>query len=610
MSFGLEKKNKGVALVSVLIGVMFITILATTLLYAATMNYNMKIMRHNATDNFYTTEFALDEITADVSAMVTNASDPIKKVEDELKVTAGNYTVYDVTKLNNMITVANQTPGVESISVNCIYKDGASYTQDTFVKDTAHSKIILRGVQVTTTLDDEHGNYVSSITTDIEFRFPQAYKSSEGLKDFSILTNGSYNIMDITQVIAGNLYLKDAGKGYGMYVHDSGVVYVLGGFSYVDGNVNLSKGTSGVGGIMYVGGNMYIDGDLNVGDGCTIYVLGPGKIYVRGKVTMNGSNPSGDTKIISDNWTYTADTKTNDSSFKKSQAGTGVNTGYNWKLVETDYPDGLTPKMFANSVSIRKLGDSGEVTDYPVADFIKARADGNFKTSGGLTTVNFGGTLGNVSNYWYQVDADGYSYSNSLVFGLGTIALNNAKFANSTYVNLMSQSGGEIEMSTGSNVDNYFGSMTQEAYDAAKSIFYAGNVGGSNGTMGAAAAVLATEDDVYTKAELAEKGITVPDGIFRIYAHKPNADSLTNAEWQARTDYDEVISYTSTTGHTMYCSKNVTTAANIQDVHYYISGDAILNPSADQELAKFMSNGGAGTPAGSPCVAFANWIKE
>ena len=58
------KNNKGVAFVTVLISITFITILAVSLLYMAYLNYLTKSMRSRANDNFYTGEFGVDEVAA------------------------------------------------------------------------------------------------------------------------------------------------------------------------------------------------------------------------------------------------------------------------------------------------------------------------------------------------------------------------------------------------------------------------------------------------------------------------------------------------------------------------------------------------------------------
>lgn len=607
------KKNGGAALISVLIGVMFIAILGTTILYAATMNYEMKVMRYRATDNFYTAEFGLDEVTADISKMVSESSDPIKTLRDELKTTSGSYNVYDVDKLKDMMDVSNQLEGVESVSVDCIYRSSSgSYTQDTYVESGGEVKLL--GVQVTATTDDDHGNYTSTITTDVAFYFPVETEGTLDVNDFSILTNGSFDIMDITQCIGGCLYLRDNGldkgsseRGYALHIHDSGVVYVLGFFSYCEGNVLVNTGSSNTGGVLFVGGDMYVNGDVTIDANSMLYVTG--KLYVRGNLNISGANKSPAGNVISDNWNYTSETETHDSAYKGGKAGKGVNTGVDWKYYEDNYNAGLAAKMFEDQISIRDLGAASTVTDFPVVDFVLKKSSGNYKTSGGHTTVDFGTGLGNLSMYLFQVDADGYPYNDSLVFGMGGVALHNAAYRNATVLNLMGD-GGEIQMSTGSNVDNYYGSMSKEAYEAAKSIFFMGDTDNGKSEVGAKAGVLATTADVMSKSDLALKGITVDDGIFMIYAHRTDAATLSDAAWQARTDYDEVIEYTATSGAKMYCSSNVKTASNKQDVHYYIAGEHIINKQSKAILDDFASGGLSGSPSGNPVITYTNWTKE
>ena len=68
--------NKGAAIVAVLIGILFIAILASSLLYMSTMNYKMKSMRQFSSDNFYTAEFALNDLLSQIKQYVSISDDP------------------------------------------------------------------------------------------------------------------------------------------------------------------------------------------------------------------------------------------------------------------------------------------------------------------------------------------------------------------------------------------------------------------------------------------------------------------------------------------------------------------------------------------------------
>ena len=75
--------NKGMAMVSVLIAVAFITILATALLYISFNNFQMKVVNYESKVNFYETEHDLVVAsTAIRNAVYSNASNPMQELKD------------------------------------------------------------------------------------------------------------------------------------------------------------------------------------------------------------------------------------------------------------------------------------------------------------------------------------------------------------------------------------------------------------------------------------------------------------------------------------------------------------------------------------------------
>ena len=74
--------NKGVALISVMIAVAFISIIASSLLYISFSNYTMKVANTEAKKNFYEVEGDINKITTTLRANLANSSsDPITEVK-------------------------------------------------------------------------------------------------------------------------------------------------------------------------------------------------------------------------------------------------------------------------------------------------------------------------------------------------------------------------------------------------------------------------------------------------------------------------------------------------------------------------------------------------
>ncbi|MDE7207365.1 MAG: hypothetical protein K2N90_09470, partial [Lachnospiraceae bacterium] len=58
----IKLNNRGSALISVLVVTTFITIIATTMLYMAAMNYQQKLTDYQNKESFYDAEKSLDEL--------------------------------------------------------------------------------------------------------------------------------------------------------------------------------------------------------------------------------------------------------------------------------------------------------------------------------------------------------------------------------------------------------------------------------------------------------------------------------------------------------------------------------------------------------------------
>lgn len=106
--------NKGIALISILIAVAFLTIIGSALLYITYSNFQMKVMNLNSKENYYETDGELVNVTSAVRAY---CEDPTKA--ETLLVPAGGAYTYDIT--NALLLAGIDTSGTYTV-------DGDSFT--------------------------------------------------------------------------------------------------------------------------------------------------------------------------------------------------------------------------------------------------------------------------------------------------------------------------------------------------------------------------------------------------------------------------------------------------------------------------------------------------
>lgn len=184
--------DRGAALVSVLVITTFITILATTMLYVATVNYRQKLTDYQNKDSFYSAEKTLDELksamvkdvqeayyesykkTSSRFLFLENANERQKdfqdafaeKLEEIWKDRVPPYTDDGSGKNKNDALVAavkSIMTGEYANEAQYIYRVGDYGAYEIKDGDKTTKKFVLRGVQVFYT----SGNYTTFIYTDI-----------------------------------------------------------------------------------------------------------------------------------------------------------------------------------------------------------------------------------------------------------------------------------------------------------------------------------------------------------------------------------------------------------------------------------------------------------
>lgn len=290
-------KNKGVAMVTVLITITFIGILASSLMYMAYMNYLTKAVRLKSTDNFYTDEAALDEIAVSLQQMAAAVpGGSIDAAVNKLKLETGiTGTHYDPSKLEAFVVKTE----AEGCDVTVTSKNAEAVV--------SKKSITYKNLVVTTVSAKD--NYTSSITTDLTVNFLSKKSGDLAINDFSLITDDWVDVSTGSQVYEGNLYIEnrnvtnryfkqgispksnaytngrkkysnttDAGQYCAIWVHSTGescgTATMTSPYAIFVGDVVIQDQAS-----LSLAGNIAVFGNVYVGKNASLSVTGSLKIY-------------------------------------------------------------------------------------------------------------------------------------------------------------------------------------------------------------------------------------------------------------------------------------------------------------------------------------------
>lgn len=264
------KNNKGVAFVTVLISITFITILAVSLLYMAYLNYLTKSMRSRANDNFYTGEFGVDEVAACLqqkAASVKSSGGGIEDAKKAIKTAVGGTVdigagTYDPAKVTALINVANSDGSTITVSS----------TDPQYVVSATSVK--LKNLRFDTT---DASGFTSTIYTDMSVQFQSTPPGDFDINDFSVISDSIIAVNGDGQGsnnYSGCVYLKDSGDGYALRNDKKTLISLLCPVGILDGDLEIENKPSAVS----IAGDVMVRGDVIVGDGCSLAVSGTLKI--------------------------------------------------------------------------------------------------------------------------------------------------------------------------------------------------------------------------------------------------------------------------------------------------------------------------------------------
>lgn len=212
--------NRGSALVSVLVVTVFISIIATTMLYVSAQNYQMKYTDYQNKQSFYGAEKALDSLKALLVADVeeahleayqkvmknynTSAQERqkcyqetyLEKLEDLWggRLTAGAAPEQMAVELQNFM-IAN---GVDAEVAQRIYKvDGYGVISTASSVSTIGKQFVLIGVRSKYT----SGNYTTFLYTDIGFSLPELDLSADSYLSVSPGSSSDRDLIVLTDYV-------------------------------------------------------------------------------------------------------------------------------------------------------------------------------------------------------------------------------------------------------------------------------------------------------------------------------------------------------------------------------------------------------------------------
>ncbi|MGI5979332.1 MAG: hypothetical protein ACOX66_07535 [Oscillospiraceae bacterium] len=254
--------DRGAAMLTVVIAMLFIVVLAVTLLSTSYMGYSVALSHKHDKSTFYSAETEMDLLRAGIhnsvsSAISTAYTDTLKGPDQTQAAFTANFLAalkedtaaflsydsardtytYDPSKMTAYLTgqnTANNIPG--SVTVSSVKADGTAGNCQ--VVYTADESLVLKGIRVTYI---ENG-YASSITSDIVIRFP-SYNGTAALpyniSSYAIVADTALNCSTDNTTITGSVYAGAVNCGSGKLTFTDGSLFSRGDVT-LSGNGSLA----------------------------------------------------------------------------------------------------------------------------------------------------------------------------------------------------------------------------------------------------------------------------------------------------------------------------------------------------------------------------------
>lgn len=450
----MKNNNKGVALVTVLIGVSFIIILAASLVYMSYMNYITKALRFASTDNFYTDEFALDDLCMSLQQEVYGSA-TVDAAKTALRTacgaqTAGGITTYNNESVASLIQVASQEA---TVSVNTIIDTS---TQSNYIE--SGSSVTLLGVEVTTITEQ---GYQSTISTDITIAFPNGVPGELDVNDFSVITDSPLVVAANDLFFGGCVFLSNGGNPStpALDIKQNANVQILATRGIINGDI-VVDGNS----LLAITGDVTVIGSITLKGNSTLVCSN--KLQVTEGVSMPGG-ASDSSRIVGNGPTIPVDYELPDNSSLRNALENGLATTLFDEIYVVGASNHYTPDGAFYPLTIFDFPD---IAPKNHATFT---VDGSTKD---ITAAVIGSSLGVLNSQHNE-------YDDTLILSQRTSSFQvHGAFVNSTIVS----SGPIIFGDGGAYNASYMTSMSDDSYEAAKALLInisgggEWNIGGTN----------------------------------------------------------------------------------------------------------------------------------
>lgn len=292
-------KNKGSALISVVVAMLFVVALGTALLFTAYTGYRVKIVERENNKNFYDASTAMDEIKAGIQKSVNSA---LTDSYSSVLVNYVSYTDPDAEFKTQFLAELKKTePFFELESDIAINIDQlaamASNPQDASIKLTAggvdNTSLDQLTLKAVTLKYINKKGFETNISTDILVHFPDFYAGSTAsakLSSYAIVADTSLESEELGGTVTGGVFVGDSGVSVGL----ESTLAITGGDLSCKGNIETA-GSGNTAFIFGAGGNDLWARAIKAGQSSSInisancLVENDLELNAKSKVSLSGS---------------------------------------------------------------------------------------------------------------------------------------------------------------------------------------------------------------------------------------------------------------------------------------------------------------------------------
>ena len=270
----LRNDNRGAALVTAVITIMFIAILGTTLLSVSYSNLIMKKNNARAQDNTYTAEMAMGELQS-----VLRSKDDLNGVMTLLN---------DTTKVNKTTKTFSASAFYPMAYSEANSSDDQVIVTYDSIDDSIPNTIIFRGVTASSVVD----GFESNVKTDITITATSGGRYNLDINDFSILCDQDFSMDDATQMRATNSHVygylycgkKSNSDSTAMKLISNSTLNIISEAAIINGDLVIQDNAV----LHILGGTCIITGNVKLSGNATLIVSSECKIS--GTISRTGSN--------------------------------------------------------------------------------------------------------------------------------------------------------------------------------------------------------------------------------------------------------------------------------------------------------------------------------